>query len=64
MRVRVGDKVYKARGTRIKDLDMVNEVFDSRRRRNPGQEETTPRERTPEQTARNARVWLFRIDSL
>ncbi|MCZ6769113.1 MAG: hypothetical protein O7D93_07695 [Acidobacteria bacterium] len=64
MRVRVGGKVYKARGTRIEDLDMVNEVFDSRRRRTPGQEETTPRERTPEQTARNARVWLFRIDSL
>ena len=65
MRVRVGDQVYKARGTRIEDLDMVNEVFDSRRRRrNPGQQETTPQERTPEQTARNARVWLFRIDSL
>ena len=65
MRVRVGDKLYKARATRVEDLTMVNEVFDSRRRRrNPGQEETTPQERTPEQTARNARVWLFRITSL
>ncbi len=58
MRIRVGDKLYRVRATRVEDPELVSELHRARGQRNPDQEE-----RTPEEMARLARVWFFRIDS-
>jgi len=58
MRIRVGDKLYRARATRVEDPELVSELHRIRDQRNPNQEE-----RTPEEIARLARAWFFRIDS-
>ena len=58
MRIRVGDKLYRVRATRVEDPELVSELHEIRGQRNPDQEE-----RTPEEIARLARVWFFRIDS-
>ena len=58
MRSRVGGKLYRVRGTRVEDPELVSELHRARGQRNPDQEE-----RTPEEMARLARVWFFRIDS-
>jgi len=58
MRIRVGDKLYPVRATRVEDPELVSEIHEIRERRNPNQEE-----KTPEEIARQARVWFFRIDS-
>ncbi|MEE2821719.1 MAG: hypothetical protein VYA53_01935 [Acidobacteriota bacterium] len=58
MRIRVGDKLYKVRATRVEDPALVSALHAIRDQRNPGQEE-----KTPEELARLARFWFFRIDS-
>jgi hypothetical protein len=58
MRIRVGNRLYRARATRVEDPELVSELHRARGRRNPDREE-----RTPEELARLARVWFFRIDS-
>ncbi len=58
MRIRVGDKLYRARATRVEDPELVSEIHKIRDARNPNSED-----RTPEEQARLARAWFFRIDS-
>ena len=58
MRIRVGDKLYRVRATRVEDPELVSEFHRMRNARNPD-----PEDRTPEDLAREARVWFFRIDS-
>jgi hypothetical protein len=58
MRIRVGDKLYKVRATRVEDPELVSEFHRMRNARNPDSED-----RTPEDLAREARAWFFRIDS-
>jgi len=58
MRIRVGDKLYRVRATRVEDPELVSEFHRIRNARNPDSED-----RTPEDLAREARVWFFRIDS-
>ncbi len=58
MRIRVGDKLYKVRATRVEDPELVSEFHRIRNARNPD-----PEDRTPEDLAREARAWFFRIDS-
>jgi len=58
MRIRLGDKLYRVRATRVEDPELVNELRKVRERRNPN-----PEEKTPEELAVLARVWFFRIDS-
>ena len=58
MRIRVGNTLYRARATRVEDPELVSELHEIRDARNPSQEE-----RTPEEIARFARAWFFRIDS-
>jgi len=58
MRIRVGDKLYRVRATRVEDPELLSEFHRMRNARNPD-----PEDRTPEDLAREARVWFFRIDS-
>lgn len=58
MRIRVGDKLYRVRATRVEDPELVSEFHRIRNARNPD-----PEDRTPEDLAREARAWFFRIDS-
>ena len=58
MRIRVGDKLYRVRATRVEDPELVSEFHGIRDARNPDSED-----RTPEDLARQARAWFFRIDS-
>jgi hypothetical protein len=53
LRLKVGNKIYKVRATRVEDQALVNEIQKARER--PGRPE-----RTPEEKARN---WYFRVDS-
>ncbi len=54
MRIRVGDKLYPVRATRVEQPELVNELHEIREQRNPDQEE-----KTPEEVARLARAWFF-----
>ena len=58
MRIRVGDKLYRVRATRVEDPELVSEFHRIRDARNPDSED-----RTPEDLARQARAWFFRSDS-
>jgi len=58
MRIRVGNTLYRARATRVEDPELVSELHAIRDARNPDSED-----RTPEELARLARAWFFRIDS-
>ena len=58
MRIRVGEKLYPVRATHEEDPEVIRELHEIRRRRNPSQEEPTP-----EEIARLARAWFFRLDS-
>jgi hypothetical protein len=53
LRIKVENKIYKVRATRVEDPALVNEIQKARER--PGRPE-----RTPEEKALN---WYFRIDS-
>ncbi len=58
MRIREGDKLNTLRATRVEDPELVSEFHRIRNARNPD-----PEDRTPEDLAREARAWFFRIDS-
>ncbi len=58
MRIRVGDTLYRVRATRVEDPELLSEIHKYRDARNPD-----PEDRTPEDLARQARAWFFRIDS-
>ena len=55
LRLKVKNKIYKVRATRVEDPALVNEIQEAR-------EQMSPRlkERTPEERAQN---WYFRVDS-
>ncbi len=54
IRIRVGDKLYPVRATRVEQPELVNELHEIREQRNPEEEE-----KTPEEVARLARAWFF-----
>ncbi len=54
LRLKAGNKIYKARATRLEDQTLVDEIHEARAQR-PGRAA-----RTPEQLAR---MWFFRMDS-
>ena len=56
LRLKVKNKIYKVRATRVEDPAVVNEIQQAREQMSP-----RLRERTPEERAQN---WYFRVDSL
>ncbi len=54
MRLKVGDKIYTVRATRVEDPKLVREIYENQVRRNTGST------LTPEEIER---IWFFRIDS-
>jgi len=58
MRIKVGDKLYPVRATLEEDPEVISDLHEIRRRRNPNQEEPTP-----EEAARLAKMWFFQLDS-
>ncbi len=55
LRLKVKNKIYKVRATRVEDPALVNEIHKAREQMSPGL-----LERTPEERAQN---WYFRVDS-
>ena len=55
LRLKVENKIYKVRATRVEDPALVNEIQEAREQMSP-----RLRERTPEERAQN---WYFRVDS-
>ena len=55
MRIRLGDKLYKVRGTLVEDPVLIDAIHKTREQKNP-----RLAERTPEEKALNL---YFRIDS-
>ncbi len=55
LRLKVKNRIYKVRATRVEDPALVDEIHKAREQMSPGL-----RERTPEETAQN---WYFRVDS-
>ena len=54
MRLKVGDKIYTVRATRVEDPKLVREIYENQVRRHTGST------LTPEEIER---IWFFRIDS-
>ncbi len=55
LRLKVNNKIYKVRSTRVEDPALVTEIQEAREQMSP-----RLRERTPEERAQN---WYFRVDS-
>ena len=55
LRLKVENKIYKVRATRVEDPGLVNEIQEAMEQMSP-----RLRERTPEERAQN---WYFRVDS-
>jgi len=55
MRLRIGDKLYPVRATRVEDPALFDAIHDTRDSRNPNRPPRTAEER--------AKIWFFRIDS-
>ena len=55
LRIKVGNRIYKALATRVEDAALVNEIQEAREQMNPGRPQRTPQEK--------AQNWYFRVDT-